>query len=295
MFELSMKRPAQAQESDEELVSRIVDQHNGSRGNLIAILEGIQSEHGYLPEQLLRLVAEKLGKSLVDVYGVATFYNLFNLKPRGEHLVSVCLGTACHVRNSRAVVEEFEKRLGIKVGETTRDRRFTLKTVNCLGACALGPVTVIDGHYFSKLQRTSVSSLIEKATKGLSYRSAKEDIRVFSVAAICPACNKSLMDETFLIEEHPSIKVTISYENKKGWLRLSSLYGRFDMFCEYDIPFDTVVDFYCPHCGATLIGSWRCERCETPMAQMNIPGGGVMRICSRRGCYGSESHMLDLA
>ena len=134
-------------------ISGILEKHTENRGRLIAILEEIQAEHGYLPETLLRKVSDQTGYSIVDVYGVATFYRSFSLKPRGKHLIFACLGTACHVRGAPRVVEEFERQLGIKAGQTTEDKEFTLETVNCLGACALGPVVVIDGHYFSQVRK----------------------------------------------------------------------------------------------------------------------------------------------
>src|ERR1017187_10266359 len=132
-----------------EPVSGIVEKHAGRRGGLIAILQNIQSRYGYLPADALRSVAEKTGRPLVDIYGVATFYHSFCLRPRGRHMCSVCLGTACHVRGGPIIAEEFERELAVRPGETTSDREFTLETVNCLGACALGPIVVADGHYFS--------------------------------------------------------------------------------------------------------------------------------------------------
>ncbi|MFH1999433.1 MAG: NAD(P)H-dependent oxidoreductase subunit E, partial [Planctomycetota bacterium] len=113
--------------------------------NLISLLEGIQAKYGYLPEDALRNVAKDTGRSLVDIYGVATFYKAFSLKPRGKHLISVCLGTACHVSGGPIIAKEFERQLKIKAGGTTEDREFTLETVACLGACAIGPVAVVDG------------------------------------------------------------------------------------------------------------------------------------------------------
>lgn len=136
-------------ELDAAEIAAMLDKHKDG-GGLIAVLEDIQERYGYLPENMLRLVSKQSGRSLVDVYGVATFYRSFSLKPRGKHLVCACLGTACHVRGASRTVEELERQLGIKAGETTPDGQFTLETVNCLGACALGPVVVIDGHYFSK-------------------------------------------------------------------------------------------------------------------------------------------------
>ncbi|UCF16015.1 MAG: NAD(P)H-dependent oxidoreductase subunit E, partial [Phycisphaerales bacterium] len=139
---------------DSERILTIIARHNQERGGMIAILEEIQAKCSYLPEKALRIVSERTGYSLVDVYGIATFYRSFSLRPRGRHLTCACLGTACHVRGAPRIVQELEQQLGIKAKETTADREFTLETVNCLGACALGPVIVIDGHYFSKV-RTS--------------------------------------------------------------------------------------------------------------------------------------------
>ena len=134
-----------------EPILRIIENHTkGNQTGLISILEDIQADYSYLPEEALRIVSEKTGRSLVDIYGVATFYKAFSLKPRGKHLISACLGTACHVRGGQAVASEFQRQLGIKPGETTSDNLITLETVNCLGACALGPIVVVDGHYFSK-------------------------------------------------------------------------------------------------------------------------------------------------
>ena len=140
----------------------IIKNHNGKLGGLMAILGDIQSEYGYLPEQALRMAADEIGCSLVDLYGVATFYHSFRLEPQGKHRVCICLGTACHVRGAATIVEEFERQLGIRVGQTTSDGEFTLETVNCLGACAIGPIVTVDGHYFSKVDITKVKSILEK-------------------------------------------------------------------------------------------------------------------------------------
>ncbi|MDJ0761395.1 MAG: NAD(P)H-dependent oxidoreductase subunit E [Myxococcota bacterium] len=280
---------------DPDQVRRILDKHRQNQlGGLIAILEEVQALYGYLPEAALRWVAEGRGRSLVDVYGVANFYHSFTLEPRGKHLISVCLGTACHVRGAELVVKEFEKQLQIKVGETTPDKAFTLKTVNCLGACALGPVAVVDGHYYSKLRRTDVNKIISETLAGVVSVSQDEDQSVFPIDVSCPFCNHSLMDTSYFIEDHPAIRVTVSFGDKHGWLRLSSLYGRYNIYSEHDIPFDMVLTFFCPHCHSELIGSWECAKCKAPMIPMIVRGGGTIRICARRGCTGSEGHMLDL-
>ncbi|MCP4678968.1 MAG: NAD(P)H-dependent oxidoreductase subunit E [Deltaproteobacteria bacterium] len=297
-----MQTTAPKSENKEELekeisegdIVAILDKHKENHGALIAILEEIQIEYGYLPEKALRLVSEKTNRSLVDIYGIATFYRFFSLKPRGKHLISVCLGTACHVRGAPLVAAELKRQLGIDSGETTEDKEFTLETVNCLGACALGPVVVIDGHYFSKVNRTQVEKLISDAQEGLDKMEVDQDKRTFPVDVSCPRCNHSLMDDSYYIEGRPSVRVTVSSGDEHGWLRLSSIYGRYNVFSEYEIPLDMVMHFFCPHCHGELIGSWICPTCKAPMVSMMVRGGGVVRICSRRGCSGSRSHMLDL-
>ncbi len=156
------KTVARKAESDLEKVTAIVGKYGGNRDSLISILQDIQSEWRYLPEDAVRLVASQLGLPLIQVYGVATFFRAFSLTPRGEHIVSVCLGTACHVRRAPAVLEEIKRRLGIEPGETTGDMRYSLETVNCLGACALGPVVVVDGEYHGQMGPGRVKKLLKK-------------------------------------------------------------------------------------------------------------------------------------
>ena len=269
----------------------ILDKHEGNRGGLISILEEIQAEYSYLPAEALKLVAEGTGRSLVDIYGVATFYKSFSLEPRGKHLCSVCMGTACHVRGAPTVAREFERKLEISAGETTPDREFTLETVNCLGACALGPVAVVDGHYFSNIKSTRVKQIIEKTRAGLDEAELKADLREFVLTVSCSRCNHSLMEPDHLIDGSPSVRVTVSFEHKHGWLRLSALYGSFTVESEYEIPMDTVLDFFCPHCHVELKGASSCPLCSAPMVSMIVRAGGIVQICARRGCKG---HMLDL-
>ena len=294
MAELETSTAREQRIMDPELVHGILAKHSEEQGGLIAILEEIQNEYGFLPEAALRIVAESTGRPLTDIYGVARFYHCFSLKPRGKHIVSVCLGTACHVRGAPSIVEEFERQLRIRVDETTEDKEFTLKTVNCLGACALGPAAVIDGRYFSKLRRSKVKPLLEQASAGSDGVEIGKDVRIFPVDVSCPRCNHSLMDASFFIEGRPSIRVTVSFNHKHGWLRLASLYGRYNVYAEYEVPLSSVVEMFCPHCHAELTSSWQCPACAAPMVQMIVRGGGVVRICSRRGCGGSMSHMLDL-
>ncbi len=271
--------------------SALAKKGGSEMGELISTLEEIQAKYSYLPEEVLRDVAKKTGRSLVDIYGVATFYRAFSLEPRGKHLISVCLGTACHVRGGAAIAEEIQQQLGIKAGETTQDKEFTLETVNCLGACALGPVIVVDGHYFPGVKTSMVSDIIERARTGLDKIEIETDQRVFPLEVSCARCNHSLMDPRHVIDGHPPVRVTVSFGTKHGWLMLSSLYGSQEVSSEYEIPPDTIVHMFCPHCHAELIGGAKCGECDAPMVPMIVRGGGVVQICSRRGCKG---HMLDL-
>jgi NADH:ubiquinone oxidoreductase subunit E len=150
------------EEVDLDAIRRIIGNNHKPRGALIAMLDDIQAQCGYLPQDALRMLSDESGLDMVDIYGVATFYHSFSLQPRGKHLICVCLGTACHVRGAPMVVEEFERRLGIRAGETTSDREFTLETANCLGACAPGPIVVVDGHYFTKVNTAKVEKILEE-------------------------------------------------------------------------------------------------------------------------------------
>lgn len=274
-----------------EIVREIISRQNGNRNGLISILEQIQGQFGYLPGEALKMVAEETDRSIVDIYGVATFYKAFSLVPRGEHLVSVCLGTACHVRGAPRVADEFSRQLGIRSGETTADRKFTLETVNCLGACALGPIVVVDGHYFSNVNTMKVSQIIEKTREGLDKIEISTDKRIFPVEVSCSRCNHSLMDTKHLIDGFPAIRVTMSFGRKHGWLRLSSLYGSNNVDFEYEIPRDAVINLFCPHCHSELIGAGSCPECGTSMVPMIVRGGGTVQICPRFGCKG---HQLDV-
>ncbi len=133
--------------------------------SLIHLLHRIQAQYGYIPEEVVDDIAERLKITPSEIFGILTFYKAFALEPRGKHLVTICLGTACHVRGGRQIAEEAERRLGIKAGETTADRQFTLETVNCLGCCAIGPVVVVDGVYHSHVSIDQIEKILKKATE----------------------------------------------------------------------------------------------------------------------------------
>lgn len=152
-------------EVDLKECANIIDKYDGDRGALIAILQDTQEKYRYLPLEALQEVSKKLGISLIDIYGIATFYRWFRLKPVGNHLVTVCMGTACHVRGAPKVLEEFERKLGIKPGETTEDQEFSLETVNCLGCCAIGPIVVVDEEYHGHTKISKVGPILKKYRK----------------------------------------------------------------------------------------------------------------------------------
>jgi len=146
-------------------VASLIKKHGNQRKTLMAILRGIQEEYNYLPQEALILVSESLNIPLVDIVGIATFYRAFSLEPRGKHTVTVCLGTACHVRGGPKVLEEFERKLNIKSGETTEDKEFTLQTVNCFGCCAIGPLVVVDKDYYAQTNIRKVDSILKNYRK----------------------------------------------------------------------------------------------------------------------------------
>ena len=145
-----------------ERVNAFVRKHKNQKKALIAILQDIQAEYNYLPREALQQVSRSLAVPLIDVIGVATFYRAFSLNPRGRHVITVCLGTACHVRGGPKILEEFERRLGIAAGDTTGDGKFTLETVACLGCCAIGPVVVVDGDYHAQTSIRKAETIIKQ-------------------------------------------------------------------------------------------------------------------------------------
>ncbi len=147
-------------EHDVSKVDQIIDKYQGEDGILIQVLQDVQSEYNWLPEEALVRVCEKLEIPLSRVYSVATFYKAFSLTPRGRHLVSVCLGTACHVRGGPKILDKVQNELSIDEGETTEDFRYSLEKVNCLGCCALGPVIVVDGETHAKVTVSKVGDLL---------------------------------------------------------------------------------------------------------------------------------------
>ena len=142
----------------------LAEQRDGG-SSLLAVLEEIQVRYRYLPRDALILISERLDIPLSQVYSVATFYNAFSLKPQGRHRFQVCTGTACHVRGTMQVLDRLETQLGIRAGQTSADLEYTLETVNCLGACALGPIVVADGEYAGQMTASKVDRLLKRTKR----------------------------------------------------------------------------------------------------------------------------------
>lgn len=145
---------------DESKLDSIIDKHDIEEGSLIPILQDIQTEYSYLPKEALEHVSQRLNIPMVQIFGVATFFKAFSLKPKGKNQIHVCMGTACHVRGAKNVLENLERELGIKAGDTTDDGEYTLETVNCVGACALGPVVVNNEKHHGQMTPIKVESLL---------------------------------------------------------------------------------------------------------------------------------------
>jgi len=154
----------------------LINYPTNDRSCLIPLLQDIQHKYGYLPEDILQKTSEHVNIPFATVYGVATFYNQFRLKPLGKYIIRVCRGTACHVKNSANVLIALETELEIKAGTTTRDKLFTLETVACIGACSIAPVININEEYFGRLTVKEIPKIIKK------YRNiAKKEEQVKSV------------------------------------------------------------------------------------------------------------------
>lgn len=150
---------------DFKAVDLVIDKHQEKRTALITILHDIQDKYNHLPEEALRKVASRLRMDLNDLYGVATFYKSFSLTAKGKHSVTLCLGTACHVRGGPRILKEVKKFLNIEPGQTTEDKRFSLNVVNCLGVCAIGPVMLVDGKFYGEMNPVKAKRVIEKLNK----------------------------------------------------------------------------------------------------------------------------------
>ncbi len=141
----------------------VIDQHKGERNPLIEILRSAQEIFGYLPVEVQEFIAREMDVPASKIYGVVTFYNFFTMKPRGKYTLNLCVGTACYVKGAPRLAQMIEEELGVKVGETTPDGRFTVSAVRCVGACSLAPVFVIGEETFGRVEtREKMSEILKR-------------------------------------------------------------------------------------------------------------------------------------
>ena len=147
---------------DVETIDSILAKYPQPKGNLIAILHEVQNHYRYLPEEELRYISKRTGIPITQIYSIVNFYNRFSLKPKGKHVICVCLGTACHVKGAEKIINEIKMKLNIDVGETTDDMKYTLEEVRCIGACSLAPAVVVDETTFGKVTPKEMASILSK-------------------------------------------------------------------------------------------------------------------------------------
>jgi NADH:ubiquinone oxidoreductase subunit E len=150
----------------EQSIHDIVQNYGAKSTALIMVLQDIQKHYHYLPTKALKLVAAKMSLPIAQIYGVATFYKAFSLTPKGKHHICVCTGTACHVRQAPVIVDNLSRVLGIQPGETTPDKQISYETVNCMGACALGPLVTVDDQYHGNMTVSRLNKLVEDLRAG---------------------------------------------------------------------------------------------------------------------------------
>jgi len=146
-------------------LSAILERHGNSDANLLGILQDIQDEENWLPRETLESVAQRLEVPFTRIYRLATFFKSLSLKPRGKHICTVCIGTTCHVRGAPRLVDKVELEMEVKAGQTTGDMLFTMETVGCVGACALGPLVVLDKQYHGNLTVEGLGKILKKVKK----------------------------------------------------------------------------------------------------------------------------------
>ena len=142
------------------IIVEICQQYDNRPSDVIHVLHGVQGALGYLPKEVQEAVAKQLGIPASRVYGIVSFYSFFTMEPKGEHPISICLGTACHVRGANQILEEFQRHLGIGVGQTTPDGKFSIDCLRCVGACGLAPVAMIGEKVYGRLTPSQIPGII---------------------------------------------------------------------------------------------------------------------------------------
>lgn len=145
-----------------ERVADIIKENIDVKGGLIPVLHGVQELYGYLPEEVLKLVSGGLDIPMSDIYGVASFYHFFSLEPKGEHIIRVCMGTACYVKGGQNIINRLSQELNVEIGKTTIDRKFTLEATRCLGACGLAPVMTVDEKVYGRVTLEDIRIILDE-------------------------------------------------------------------------------------------------------------------------------------
>ena len=146
---------------DAAKVQEIIERHRGHNSPLMYILQDLQKEFNYLPKEALQQVGKTLEIPMSRIYALASFFHAFSLEPRGKYVCSVCMGTACHVRGAQRILDNLELELGLKAGSTSQDMKFTVETVNCVGACAIGPVLIVNEEYHGNMTTPKLSKVLK--------------------------------------------------------------------------------------------------------------------------------------
>ena len=148
-------------EQEEKLLA-VIAKYDGVKGAMMPILQGAQEIYGYLPIEVQKIIAEKTGVSLEEIFGIVSFYAQFKLNPDGDVAIAVCLGTACYVKGSGAILDEISKQLNLPVGSTSPDKKYSLEATRCIGACGLAPVLTVNGDVYGRLTTADVKGILEK-------------------------------------------------------------------------------------------------------------------------------------
>ncbi len=170
-FEKKLEAEFSSNEIDISLMNEVIDKFQREDGNLISVLQDAQEAYGYLPIDVINVIADRTGSKRAKIYGIATFYSQFRLKPRGKYMILTCQGTACHVNSSEAIAEALCEELNIEFGDSTNDLMFSLEEVACLGCCSLAPAIMINGEVYGNLTPKSAKKIIQDiyaAEKGVA-------------------------------------------------------------------------------------------------------------------------------
>ncbi len=256
---------------------------------LLPLLNELQRKYGYLPLKELDRLSEGEHAGLEEILRVVGLHPSLRLLKPGIHRIAVCSGPFCLERGSTAIVNECERLLGIRTGESTWDGRYTLMKQDCFGLCLFAPVFAID----DRCRLCAIPEEVASSIRGIAARAPQPSGAATvarSIVARCPHCRSSLMDSSCLIDGFPSILVTGIVGHTQGWIRLSSVYSSYHVESEFPADAGTIMSFYCPVCSEKLAAEIACSDCGAPMVFLAIAEETNVSFCSRRGC---RAHHLE--